>query len=162
MFPLQLLGPPFADHRALRIQVPVLGAPAVRIKTTNPKGREQRFEFQQGPIRTAANGIGHDPARLMIERLSQPPRLFLAADKRPHFVYRRLLHLTNHHHGGCSLTTRHQGRVHLIERRRFFLRMLITVIGQTPSTRAVSRMPLPLSARSITCRRISGTRLRSW
>jgi hypothetical protein len=60
MFPLQLLGPPLADQRALRIQVPVLGAPAVRIKTTNPKGREQRFESQQCQIRTAANGIGHD------------------------------------------------------------------------------------------------------
>ena len=129
MFPLRLLGPPLADHRALRIQVPVLGAPAVRINTTNPQGRAQRFEFQHGPIRAAAKGIGHDPARLMIQRLLQPPRLFRAADKGPHFVYLRLLHLTDHHHGGCSLTTRHQGRVHLIERRRFFLRVLITVIG---------------------------------
>jgi hypothetical protein len=34
---------------------------------------------------------------------------------------------------------------------RFFLRVLITVIGLTPSTRAVSRMPLLLSAMSIIC-----------
>src|SRR5216683_8456165 len=93
----------------------------------------------------------------MIERPPQPARLFLATDKGPHFVQLRLLHLTNHHHGGCSLTTRCQGRVHLMERRRFFLRVLITVIGLTPSTRAVSRMPLPLSAMSTICRLTCGT-----
>src|SRR5215510_8499230 len=39
-----------------------------------------------------------------------------------------------------------------------FLRVLITVIGLTPSTRAVSRMPLPFSAMSTICRLTSGNR----
>src|SRR5215510_9857584 len=94
----------------------------------------------------------------MIQRPPQPPRVLLAADKRPHLVQFSLLHLANYHRRGGSLTTRHQGRVHLVERRRFFLRVLITVVGLTPSTRAVSRMPLPLSAMSTICRLTSGNR----
>jgi hypothetical protein len=44
-----------------------------------------------------------------------------------------------------------------VKRWRFFLRVVITVIGLTPSTRAVSRMPLPLSAISIIYCLTSGT-----
>ncbi len=86
MFPFQLLRPSLADHMALRIQVPRIGSPAVSIKMTNPKRLKQCLEFHQDPIRTAAKGIGHDPAGLMIERLPQSPWLFLAADKGPHFI----------------------------------------------------------------------------
>src|SRR5262249_45287846 len=39
-----------------------------------------------------------------------------------------------------------------------FLAVLITVIGLMPSTRAVSRMPQPLSALSTICRLVSGNR----
>src|SRR5947207_3174264 len=94
----------------------------------------------------------------MIECPPQPPRVLLAADKRPHLIQLRLLHLANHYRGCCALTTTHQGRVHLLERRRFFLRVVMIVVGLTPSTRAVSRMPPPLSAMSTICRLTSGNR----
>src|SRR5690348_12882711 len=87
----------------------------------------------------------------MIQRSPQPPRVVLAADKRPPLVQFRRFHLANHHCGRCALTNNQKGGVHLVERPRFFLRALITVIGLTPSTRAVSRMPLPLSAISTIC-----------
>jgi hypothetical protein len=53
-----------------------------------------------------------------------------------------------HHCGWCSFPRGHECGVHRVERRRFFLRVVVTVVGLTPSTRAVSRMPLPLSAMS--------------
>ena len=75
----------------------MIGTPAVGVKAANPEGREQRFEFQQRLILPATKDIGEDPAGLMIERPPQPPRVFLAADKRPHLVQLRLLHLADHH-----------------------------------------------------------------
>src|SRR5262245_53921300 len=97
MFPLQLLGPPLADHMAAWVQVPAVGAPAVGVKPTNTQWLKQRLEFQQDPIRTAAKGIGHYLAGPMIERRPQPPRVFLAADKGPHFVQLCFLHLVDYH-----------------------------------------------------------------
>src|SRR5262245_1867167 len=60
-----------------------------------------------------------------------------------------------------GLLPHHQGprRGSLGGAQAFFLRVLITVIGLTPSTRAVSRTPLPFSAMSIICRLTSGNRL---
>jgi hypothetical protein len=92
----------------------------------------------------------------MIERRPQPPRLFLAADKGPHFVQLCFLNLADYHRGRRSF--HYQCGVHRVKCRRFFLRALITVIGLTPSTRAVSRTPLPLSALSTICRLTSGNR----
>ena len=81
MFPLQVLGPPLADHLAAWVQAPAVGTPAIGIKPTNPKWFKQRLEFHQYLIRTATKGIGHHLAGSMIERCPQPPRVFLAADK---------------------------------------------------------------------------------
>src|SRR5215831_14321103 len=144
------------------IQVPAIRPPAVGIKSTNPKRREQCLEFRQYPIRAAAKGIGHDPAGLMIQRLPQPPRMFLATHEGPHFVQLRFLDLTEHHPRWCSLPRSPHHGVHSVKRRRFFLRVLITVVGLTPSTRAVSRMPLPLSAISTICCLTSGTHPVLW
>ena len=95
MFALQLLHPPLADHLLVWIQMSAIGSPAVGVKTTNTQWREQRLEFHQRQIRTAAKGIGHDPAGLLIERLPQPPRLLLAADKGLHFIQFSLRHLVD-------------------------------------------------------------------
>jgi|SRR5581483_5489847 len=81
---------------------------------------------------------------LMIQRFPPPPRRFLAADKRPHFVQLSFFYLAEHHGGWCSFTSTHKSGGHRVKRRGFFLRVVITVVGLTPSTRAVSRMPLPL------------------
>src|SRR5262245_50863439 len=94
----------------------------------------------------------------MIRCSPQPSRLFFAPDKRPHLIQFSLLHLAHHHCRGYSLTTRYQGGVHRLKRRRFFLRVEITVVGLTPSTGAVSWRPLPLSTLSTICRLTSGNR----
>lgn len=158
MFAFQLLGAPLADDMLVGGQVPMIGTPAVGVKAANSKGHEPRFELQQRLIRPPAKDIRSYPARLMSQRSPQPPGVFLAANKRPHLVQFRCRYLANHHCGRCSLTNSQQGGVHLVEHTRFFLRALITVMGLTPRTRAVSRMPLPLSAMSTICRLTSGNR----
>ena len=45
MFPLQLLGPPLADHMSVWIQVPAIRTPAVGVKAANAQRLEQRFQF---------------------------------------------------------------------------------------------------------------------
>ena len=47
MFAFQLLSPLLADYVLLGGQVAVIGTPAVGVKASDPKGREQRFELQQ-------------------------------------------------------------------------------------------------------------------
>jgi len=61
MFPLQLLRSPFANHMELRVQMPLIGTPAISIKTTNTQGREQSLEFHQRSICTPAKDVSHNP-----------------------------------------------------------------------------------------------------
>ena len=81
MFPFQLLRSPLAHLTLSRIQMPLVGTPAVGVKAANAKRCEQPFEFQKRPVFTATKNIGQDPARVMIQRLPQPAWLFLTANK---------------------------------------------------------------------------------
>src|SRR5262245_45177007 len=121
------------------IQMSVIGTPAISVKAANTHRLEQGFQHQKCLILSPTKAISHHPTRLMIKSSPQRSRLLLAADKRPHFIQFRPLYLAHHHRGCCSLTARHQGGVHLVERTRFFLSVVITVVGLTPRTRAVSR-----------------------
>ena|SRR2546430_2080510 len=97
MFPLQPLCPPFADYMLVWGQVPMIGTPAVGVKTANPEGFEQGLEVQQRLILTPTKDIRHHPPCLMIQRFPEPPRLFLATDKEPHFVQLSFLDLADHY-----------------------------------------------------------------
>src|SRR2546426_7555094 len=132
-------------------QMPLVSTPAVRVKTATAQRCEQRFPCQQCLILAPTEARRYYPARLLIQRLPQAARLFFAADKGPPLVQFRLLHPVNPHLGFGFLTNSHKGGVHRLELRRFLLRVVITVVGLTPSTRAVSRIPLPFSVRSIIC-----------
>ena len=44
MFPLQLLCPPLADDMKFRIQVSVIGTPAIGVEAANAQRCEQRFQ----------------------------------------------------------------------------------------------------------------------
>src|ERR1043166_1440884 len=92
------------------LEVPAIRPPAGGVKTANTQGLEQRLTFQQRPIRTAAKGIGHYPARLMIECLPQPPRVSVAPDKRPPLGQLRLLHCADLHRTRRSFPSSHQRR----------------------------------------------------
>jgi hypothetical protein len=114
--------------------------------------------LQKCLILTATEDIRQSPPGLMIQRLPEPPRLCFAAHKRPHLVQFGLCYLVNYHCGVYSPTSWRKSGVHLVDLRDLFLSVVITVVGLTPSTRAVSRMPLPFSAMSTICRLTSGNR----
>jgi hypothetical protein len=157
MLPRQLLCPPLANPMSMWSQVPALRTPAIGVKTATAQRGEQAFEVQQRLLLTPTKAIHHPPTCLMSQRLPQPPRRFLAADKGPHVVPLSFPDLADHHRGGGSFPSSHQRGVHGGQRRRFFLRVVSTVVGRTPRTRAVSRMPLPLSAISPICCLTSGS-----
>ena len=81
----------------------------------------------------------------------QPPRLALVADKGPHFVRAQ------------AQGPRRVGHVVRAQRRAlgyrvyFFFNSAITACVLTPSTRAVSRTPLPFRARSVMRARTPGS-----
>jgi hypothetical protein len=52
--------------------MPLVGTPAVGVKTTNAKLHEQAFEFQKRPVLPTTKDLGHHPVRMMIQRLPQP------------------------------------------------------------------------------------------
>jgi hypothetical protein len=158
MFSLQLLGSSLANHVLLRIQMPLRGTAAVGVKTANAQWCEQGFQFQKCPILTATADIRQHPARLMIQRLPEPPWLLLATDKRPHLIQVGLLHLVRKSLSVDSPPSGRKGWVPWVESPPFVLSAVRTVVGLTPSTWAGSQMPPPFSARSTICRLISGTR----
>ena len=97
MFSFQLLRSSLADLVLSRIEMPLISTPTVGVITANAQRGEQRFELQQCLVLAATKDIRHQPARLVIQRLPEPPRLFLAADKRPHFVQFRLFYFVKDH-----------------------------------------------------------------
>src|SRR5262245_36021588 len=81
--------------------------------------------------------------------------LFLA-NKRPYFIHFCFLNAPNDYFHLIRVQQREEAVMHTAERRFFFFSSLMTVVGLIFSTRAVSRMPLPLSAMSTMCSLISG------
>jgi hypothetical protein len=100
MFPFPLLCPPRADHMLGWSEGSVRGTPAVRVKTANAPRCEQGFQRQPCLIVTPTEDVRYHLARPMIQRLPQPPRPLLAADKGPHFIQFGLLHLVEDNCGG--------------------------------------------------------------
>ena len=66
MLALDLLGVPFARGVYVRVQIPRVRAPMIRIKAGEPEGLQQRFELQKDFIFAAPKDIGQNRARLMM------------------------------------------------------------------------------------------------
>jgi hypothetical protein len=50
------------------------------------QGNQEGFEFQESFVCTAAHDIGHNMARVVIERMPQPPCRLSVANKTLHLV----------------------------------------------------------------------------
>ncbi len=72
MLPLDLLGMPFARAVHVRIQMPGIGAPMIRIKAREPEGLEQCFELQKDLIFATTKDIGQNLACVVIDGMPQP------------------------------------------------------------------------------------------
>src|ERR671918_362209 len=158
MFSFYFLGVLFANFMACRFQMPLIGTPIISIKAGNAERCKQSFEFQKDLIFMRSQNIGEYLSTLMVDRMPQPALIFFLTHEAPHFIQLRLLYLDDLY---GHLLYRQDLQQCVIDRLKggfFFFNSLITVVGLIFKTRAVSRMPLPLSAISMIFCLISGNR----
>jgi hypothetical protein len=146
MFPLDLLRIAFARLVCIRLEMTQVGAPVVRIVSPDTKRLQQLLALQEDLVPATAKDICQDLAAAVIDRVPEPSLLFFLADKRPHFIHFCFLNAPNDYFHLIRIQQREEAVIHTAERRFFFCSALMTVVGLSFSTRAVSRMPLPLRA----------------
>src|SRR5262245_35117455 len=79
------------------VQMPRVGAPMIDVVAGQAKGFEQPLKLQEDLVFAAAKDIRQDRPGTVINRMPQPPRLFLLADKTPHFVHLSFARALNVH-----------------------------------------------------------------
>src|SRR5215211_488221 len=158
MLSFYFLGVLFADVVVCRIQMSLIGTPLISIKTGNTKRYKQSFEFQKNFIFMRSQNIGEYLSTSMVDRVPQPALIFFLTHEAPHFIQLCLLYSDELHCYFLCTQGLQQCGVDLLEREFFFFNSLITVVGLIFKTRAVSRMPLPLSAISMIFCLIAGNR----
>jgi hypothetical protein len=113
-------------------------------------GSVRQGSQHRNPLRKAfcdtLRSIGKHFPGLVIQRMPQPAGSSFAAHKGPHFIPLCCHHFLDYHSGVRTCERCERRRIDAVELRLFFFSSLITVPGLTPNTRAVSRIPLPLSA----------------
>jgi len=103
MLPLDLLGMPLARAVHVRIQMPGIGAPMIRIKASEPKGLEQCFELQKDFIFATTKDRGQNLACVVIDGMPQPALVAFLADTTPHLVDLSFPSLLHGHDDLCWL-----------------------------------------------------------
>lgn len=98
---------------------------------------------------------------LVINRVPSPSLLLFGWHKAPHLIHFCRFYSHHHHRLLIGLALLQQSPIYLFEVRRLFFSVSITVLVLIPSTRAVSRMPLPFIAISLICCFTSFNRPRS-
>src|SRR4029450_9658980 len=100
---------------------------------------------------------------LVINGVPEPSRMRFRLHKTPHFVelgaqsttHLQLIRAPDFHLDLLRIHERQPPMIHWLPLRLFFFSSLMTVVGLTCSTRAVSRMPLAFIAMSTICCLIS-------
>src|SRR5262245_16512415 len=100
---------------------------------------------------------------MVINGVPEPSRMRFRLHKTPHFVELRaeptthlqLIRAPDFYLNLLGMHGRQHGRIYWLQLRRFFFSSLMTVVGLTCSTRAVSRMFLAFIAMSTLCCLIS-------
>src|SRR5215475_3144609 len=88
MFPLDVLCVMRAWTMDLRVEMPGVRTPMIRLQARETKGLPQRFQLQKDRILPTPEAIGPDRTRGVIHRMPQPPLVFLLANNTPHFIHR--------------------------------------------------------------------------
>src|SRR5512139_2952354 len=141
----------------VRLQMALISPPVVRVVAGDPKWGKQGFKFLEHHILTFTKHISQDGISGVVNRVPQPALVGFVADIRPLFVQFGLT-------GGfqpdgqlaASTQLKHVG-IHLHKIAGLFFNVLMTVFLSIFSTRAVSRMPLPLIAISSACSLMPGS-----
>ena len=83
MFALDLLRVQLARIVLVGIEMPCVRAPMIRMKTGEPEGLQQRFQRQKDIILAPSEHMREDLPGVVINRMPQPPLVFLFPDKAP-------------------------------------------------------------------------------
>ena len=97
MFPFDLLRVALALLVRIRIDMTRVRAPRVRIIACNAKRLQQGFELQKYLVLAPPKHVGQHLPTAVIHRMPQPPWLFFALHKGPHFVGFGFVGTTNDH-----------------------------------------------------------------
>ena len=152
-------------HRVLRgIEMTLVGAPSISIESGDVKRGQELLPLEKHVILPSPKDICQHGPTVMINGMPEPPRLGFLADLTPHLiefggqpsaVVKLLGAIYRHLHLLWWQALQHCV-IHLLDRRCLFLSSVMTVVGLTCNTRAVSRMPLVFRAISTICCFTSG------
>ena len=87
-----------------------------------------------------------DSTTVMVNCMPQPPLMPYVTNRTPHLVHLSLVDLLDDDVHILWREAPYDRLVHVLQLWFIFLNVLITVVGLTFNTRAVSRIPLPFSA----------------
>src|SRR6516165_7880008 len=158
MFALNLRHVPLARMMRGGSEMSGVGAPIIGVIASDAKRLEQPFERQKYLILTSAKNIRQHLPRLVINRMPQSARRGLLLHAGPHLIDFGFIDPLDHHVHLVGRQRVEERLVHRGESRLFFFKVLMTVVGLSLSTRAVSRIPLPLRRISTICSLIAGAR----
>src|SRR5262249_9721024 len=164
MFALDFLRVLLAHLMLLSSQMPLVSPPAVGVKLGDAKRGQQLLELQEDVVLPSSEHICQDLARVVINGVPQPTRIRFFAHITPRFVefgaepttHLKLICAPDFHFHVRGMQGCQHAMIHRLQLRLFFFSSLMTVVGLTCKTRAVSRIPLAFMAMSTICCFTSG------
>src|SRR6266436_1469909 len=143
----------------LGIQMPLVGPPAVGGILRDAKGLQQLLQPQEDRVLPPSKHIRSHLPGVVINGVPEPSWMRFRLHKTPHFVelgaqsttHLQLIRAPDFHLDLLGIYDRQHCMIHRLQLRLFFFSVLMTVVGLTWSTRAVSRMPLAFIAMSTIC-----------
>src|SRR5262245_24368407 len=148
----------------LGLGLTLVGAPAVCVKLRGAKGCQQLLQLQEDVVLPPAEHIRQHLSRVVINGVPQPTRMRFFEHITPHFVefgaepttHLKRIRTPDFHYHLLGIQGRPNAMLHRLQLRLFFFSSLMTVVGLTCKTRAVSRIPLAFMAMSTICCFTSG------
>src|SRR5215510_10727426 len=139
--------------------MPLVGSPAVRVKLCDAEWLQELLQLEEDGVFASSEHVGQHLPGVVINGVPEPARMRFRLHKTPHFVELRaepmthlqLIRAPDFHFDLRGIQGRQHAMIHRLQLRLFFFSSLMTVVGLTCSTRAVSRMPLAFIAMSTIC-----------
>src|SRR6266446_1125793 len=143
----------------LDIDMPLVGPPAVGVIPRDAKGLQQLLQPQEDLVLPPSKHIRSHLPGVVIHGVPEPSWICFRLHKTPHFAelgaqsttHLKLIRAPDFHLDLLGMQDRQHPMIHWLQLWLFFLSSLMTVVGLTWSTRAVSRMPLAFIAMSMIC-----------
>jgi hypothetical protein len=159
VLPLDFLGILLSHVMLLGIEMSLVGPPAVSVILRDAKGLQQLLQPQEDSVLPPFTHRRSYLPGVVINRVPAPSWMRFRLHKTPHCVelraqstpHLKLIRAPDVHLDLRGMQDRQRRMMHRLQRRLFFFSALMTVVGRTWSTPAVSRMPLAFIAMLMIC-----------